>query len=438
MKQLPPASQIPPAAMTANPTLPTLPTSEAGPAAESDGPSAPAAAEPALYDRTFWLVYASNMTLMVAVALLYRYADLVTFLGGDELLLGWIVGVGTVGSLAMRFAQGVGIDRYGPRRIWLVSMVLFVLSLLGHLTVTNLGSPWIWTLRILYSISTAGVFGSSITYVSRRLPVAHMAEVIGALGTSGFIGMALGPLLGDFFRRSEVIERDGLRAMFLTAAALGMASLACAVWATRDQVRPAPRRSPPALWLLWRYHPGAVLLMSAVMGLGFALPTVFLPTFAAQLGIESIGGYFLVYSTTAFAARVLTRRFPHHVGVRVMVHLGMAALVVSLLSYLVVRSSWQLVAPGFFGGIAHALLFPAIVASGAGAFPARYRGLGTTVILAMFDIGTLVGAPFVGGLLQASRALGLPPYPTTFVTVALGMTAAGVFYELRDVRRRSG
>jgi hypothetical protein len=67
--------------------------------------------QPAAYGRVFWFSYAANLCIMVAITLLFRYADFVTLLGGDEFDLGWIVGVGMVGSLAMRCAQGVGIDR---------------------------------------------------------------------------------------------------------------------------------------------------------------------------------------------------------------------------------------------------------------------------------------------------------------------------------------
>src|SRR5437016_6297132 len=75
--------------------------------------------EPNVYGRAFWLSYLALTSLMVAVSLMYRYADFITFLGGTELELGVVVGVGMVGSLLMRLAQGVGIDRYGSRHIWI-------------------------------------------------------------------------------------------------------------------------------------------------------------------------------------------------------------------------------------------------------------------------------------------------------------------------------
>ena len=73
------------------------------------------------YGRQFWLAYTSNALLLVAVALLFRYADFVTLLGGTEFHLGWIVGIGTVGSLFTRLLLGSWLDRYGTRLLWIGS-----------------------------------------------------------------------------------------------------------------------------------------------------------------------------------------------------------------------------------------------------------------------------------------------------------------------------
>src|SRR5206468_11092418 len=52
-----------------------------------------------VYGRAFWLSYLALTSLMIAVSLMYRYADFVTFLGGTELELGSVVGVGMIGNL---------------------------------------------------------------------------------------------------------------------------------------------------------------------------------------------------------------------------------------------------------------------------------------------------------------------------------------------------
>ncbi|MBI3837952.1 MAG: MFS transporter [Planctomycetia bacterium] len=400
-------------------------------------PGAPVDSRRSVYGPEFWCAYVANTALMVAISLMYRYADFVLYLDGTEWTVGRIVGVGMIGSLVMRFFQGFGIDHFGPRKIWLGSMTLFVVSLLGHVWITSVDGPAIFLLRILYSTSVAGAFGASITSVSRSLPVARMAEVIGSLGTSGFIAMALGPQLGDYLCGHDTLTRGDLNTMFYVAAGLGALSLACAELATRGEARPRRRRRPPLVWLFRRYHPGSVMLLGVVMGISFVLPTTFLPAYTKELGIPRTGYFFIVYACTAFLARLATRRFPERVGVKPMIYLGLAAMVVSLLTYLPVRSESYLMLPGLFAGIAHAVLFPSVTAQGSSAFPNRYRGLGTTVMLAMLDIGTLIGAPLIGGLVQYSKTSHLPPYPTTFLVLGIGATAAGVIYAMSNRRAKT-
>jgi len=68
------------------------------PSLHSPHPPAPPTKNPGVYGSHFWLSYAGNLLVMTAVAVLFRYADFVAFLGGTEFHLGWIVGVGMVGS----------------------------------------------------------------------------------------------------------------------------------------------------------------------------------------------------------------------------------------------------------------------------------------------------------------------------------------------------
>lgn len=173
----------------------------------------------------FGHAYLANTSLMIAVSMLFRYADFVTYLGGTEYELGWIVGVGMLGALLMRAVLGAGIDRYGASNIWVASVALVVLSLVGHLWIDRLDSPLIYLLRILYTVSLAGAFGASITFVSLRAPASRTGEVIGSLGSSGFVGMALGPLLADGLFAQSAEGRVAVDRLFLVAAGFGLVSL---------------------------------------------------------------------------------------------------------------------------------------------------------------------------------------------------------------------
>ena len=388
------------------------------------------------YGVPFWRAYLANTAVMVAIALLFRYADFVTLLGGTELHLGWIVGAGTVGSLLVRVLLGTAIDRYGPRLVWLSSLVVFAASCFAHLAVTDYGGPAIYLLRIAFCSAIAGIMGAAMTFISGRAPVVRMAEMIGMLGTSGFLGIVLGTQLGDLLLGTPTIERWQVDRMFLVAGMLGLCAVLFVLGATRDEPRPIRRRRPPLVWLLKRYQPGTVLLVGVAMGIGIGLPATFLRTYAAELGIARIGLFFGVYSPAAILTRIATRRLPERIGLAPMILMGLGLVIVGQLLLLAVDSELMFILPGIGYGMGHAILFPTTVAAGSRAFPNRYRGLGTMLMLATYDVGNLVGAPAAGAIVHFSGRLGLPGYPTMFVSAAATLALAGVVYGLRSWRQK--
>ncbi|HEY4308035.1 MAG TPA: MFS transporter [Pirellulales bacterium] len=384
----------------------------------------------ATYDLAFWLTYVANLSIMIGHSLLFRYADVVFFLGGSELLLGTIVGVGMVGSLAMRLAQGIGIDRYGPRRMWIISGLLFVASCLGHLLLTRADSPLIFVLRIGYACAIAGFFGASITFISSRAPVSRMAEMVGMLGTSGFLAMVIGTWLGDVMIGGAPMTWPRMQLMFVVCAVLGMINVILAAFATRHQHFQPRTRHASAWGLLRRYHPGSVLLVSAATGFGLGLPGTFLRPYAESMNIPGIALFFAVYCPTAFVARFLGRRLPTKIGNRRVLLLGLASMVTGMVLFTIASNQWLLCLPAVALGIAHALLFPSVIAAGTSVFPARNRGLATTLVLAFFDLGTLVGSPIAGGIVSYAGLAGIPAFGSMFVAVAVMIGTSAVVYAL--------
>ncbi|GAG41790.1 unnamed protein product, partial [marine sediment metagenome] len=250
-------------------------------------------------------------------------------LGGSELHLGWIVGVGAVGSLLMRLFLGRGIDRYGPRLVWFCSSVLLAASCFAHLWITSCHGPAIYLWRIVFCCSWAGILVSVMTFVSTRASTPRMAEIVGMLGTSGLLGIVLGTQLGDFLLGTETVQPWQVDRMFLVAGILGICS-ALFVWlATRGQVRPARRRQPPMVWVLRRYHPGTLLLLVGVaIGAGLNLPATFLRPYAAELNIARIALFFNVFAVTAIVTRVATRHLPERFGLQPMILLGLGGVFV--------------------------------------------------------------------------------------------------------------
>ncbi len=401
------------------------------------------------------------------MSLLYRYADFVTLLGGTEFHLGWIVGVGMVGSLAMRLVLGSWIDRYGARPLWLGSLLFFVVACFAHLTVASHTGAAIYLLRICYCCAVAGVGGASMTFVSMRTCNDRLAEMVGMLGTGGFVGVVVGTLLGDLLFGSIAAAPAQVAGMFIAAGLLGLLALPFAAAATRGesalrslQVSPLPlaegqgvrasRETPPTeasphpnplpkregtilrepslLALVRRYCPGIILIIGVTMGMGLGLPSTFLRTYATEQGIPRIGLFFLVYCIAAVVIRVPTRRWSERFGPRRIILLGMAGMTASIAIFPLVHTEWQLALPAVGFGCSHAILWPAVVAAGSVAFPARNRGLATVILLAAWDCGLMVASPSVGAILKYSESVGLPPYPTMFVAMAGLLTLVTLWY----------
>ncbi len=176
------------------------------------------------------------------------------------------------------------------------------------------------------------------------------------------------------------------------------------------------------------------------MGLGLGLPGVFVRPFAQELHIERVKLFFLVYAATAFSVRMIARRWTDVWGVRPMVLTGGTLLSLSMLAFCLVRGPWSLALPAISTGVAHALLFPAVVTGAGHSFAARNRGLATNLIMAMFDLGGLLGQPLAASVLFAAGAAGWPRYTSMFLVMSAVLALATYCYAAttRTRRRRPG
>jgi len=387
------------------------------------------------YDRIFWFTYISNGLTTLANGMMVRYADFVDLIGGDEQQLGLIVGVGMIGSIVIRLAQGEAIDRCGSARVWFWSVIIYSLSLILHLAVSSASTPAVFLVRALMQAGLAGIFGSSITFVALRVPAKRMAEIIGALGTSGFLGLMIGPLISDWLGSGHAPAEQMVSQMFWTATVLAVGSAVVTWFATRGAAMPVHHSRPSLLQVIRRHHPLMISATAAVMGAGFAIPATFLRPFAVELNISSVGLFFVVYALMGFGARLASRSLFERFGNRPWISVGLVLLTISYLFYIPVTKTWHLIAPAAIAGVAHALLFPSIMSAGTAAFPRQSMGVATSLILAMFDVGTFISAPLIGIFLRIARPLTPNAYPWMFAGVACVFAAVTVVFLLSSAAR---
>ncbi len=389
-----------------------------------------------VYNRQFLLVYVANFALVTANTLMFRFAEFVAWLGGSEQSTGAIIGTGFAGVLLVRLTLGQGIDRYGTRAAWCLFSLLFIAGcgmFLGYLGVVSPASSpslaLLYVARTIYSIGLAGMFTCSVVHVQNMVPVFRRTEAIGVLGTSGFLAMIVGASLGDAIFHFYPQGEGRYAALFGSSGGLGIFYLATMVWFTRRHFHVRPQQAPPAFKLLVHYWPGTVVIVAMTLGMALALTTVFLTRFATVHHLPGIRTFFTAYSIVALIFRVPSTQWSRTIGRHKTILLGLVGNACGHAALPFVRSEWQFVVPAMACGFGHALLYPAIVSLGSGTFPRQYRGLGTTLILGLIDLGTAVSPPILGWIIDRYG------FDVMFYSAAACGLAVTLYYALTAARK---
>lgn len=361
-------------------------------------------------------------------ALTFRFAELVAYLGGTEETTGHIVRIGILGALASRLVLGQLLDHYGTRRVWLICTLIFGAGCFGFLFCHDVG--WlIYLCRTGFAVGVAGMSTAAILHIQNQVPRERRTEVIGNFGSSGFVGLVSGTQAGDLIFR--VIENPDQRFQILFGAvgALSVLYLGIVLMMMRGVVHDRPPKTPPVHRLVFRYWPGAIVLVAIFMGVGLTVTTVFLTRMTTYRSLGGIGTFFLGYCGCAFLFRVAASGWARIIGRHWLVILGLLGHGTGHMVLAFATEQWHLIPAALTCGFGHALLFPSVVSLGAGPFPREYRGTGTAIILGFTEVGIAASAPFLGSIIdQGVRNNVSDPFaPMLFFTAGVAVSIALVY-----------
>ncbi len=354
-----------------------------------------------VYDRSFWLAYAANGCAVTAFALHFRFADFVDFLGGSATATGTIWGVGMLGAVLARILTGWQADHRGLRWPWVAGAVLYAAASVGFLLVERVG-PLIYVLRVAFSVALAAMFCCAVGFVWRGVPTPRRAEAVGLMGTSGFLGMVLGPQLADAVFRLPLSPWWQYKALFGLAAALAFLELAIVLVAVAQPSAAWHTRRPelPLVNVLLRFFPSTVVPVTLLMGAAQSVVFTFLTRFVAARGLQGIGPFFAIYALWALCVRVIGRRVPERLGLERAILIACLLYGVTGLAFLWVDSYVALALVALIGGTGHAIMFPCVTALGAGHFPQDYTVTGVAVTLGLVDLANFIMAPTLGWIID--------------------------------------
>lgn len=393
----------------------------------SAGPETPPPREgrQGVFDRSFWLAYAANGVSVTAFAMHFRFADFVDFLGGSATVIGLIWGIGMVGAALARLFVGWHVDHRGLRWPWVSSALVLFATSAGFVLVERVG-PLIYLLRVVFSLALAAQFCCVVAFVWRGVPIVRRAEALGLMGTSGFIGMTVGPQISDALLSLPLDPATNYKLMFSAAAALALidvliacyaVSIPSAAWSTHQRT--------VGLWRVLRaYWPRGAMPATLVMGVTQTVHFTFLTRFVQEIGLSGVGPFFAVYAVWALIVRVLGRKLPERLGLERAIVVSIALLAVSSGLLATVDSLAGIILVAFIAGTGHAIIFPCTTALGASYFPLEYTVTGLAVTLSLVDLANVICSPVLG---LAADLLG---FRAMFLVASATVALAGVSFAL--------
>jgi MFS family permease len=383
------------------------------------------------------LAFISQTWFVLANMLVAHYSRWVAFLGGDVSTVGWVMSAGAIFALALRPWMGQWINRLGARNTWALGYLVFAVSSLGNLLLHDRLSIVIYGLRTGLVLGAAMVFASSLTYVTQIAPTSRRTEAIGVLGAGGFVGMLLGPFLGDLILGPSDRQWLDFAWLFIVAAIAALTPLVFLLFLQRPPGQTNYRSHVTLRGFVrdaLQHWPGSILLVNIAFGICMTVPLGFLYKFIDDAHIEPgsyspVGLFFVGYAGWGLTVRLGLRRLADQVGRRKVLLVGLMFMALGMFSFPWVDRghSFLLILPGLICGTGHALMFHTMTALSLEPFPNEVRGTGSALSLMALDMGTVAGAPVLGVLAK------LGGYGTMFAAIGAACLLVTLLYAAASI-----
>jgi predicted MFS family arabinose efflux permease len=231
-------------------------------------------------------------------------------LGASETEVGIAIASTAIAALVMRPAVGWASDLFGRRPLLIGGAAVSIIALLLHLVAGTL--PVFIAARSLFGAGGAFFFVACLAAAGDLAPAERRGEAFSFLSLSLYLGVAIGPPIGELVLRGDNYAPVWIVAAGATVIALGLSFLtpetAPSVLARRGGDTPRPRAR--------LFHPAGLfpglLILAGVWGMAGFL--AFVPLYVGQLGMEGAGLPLVLYALIVVGLRIVGARLPDRLG----------------------------------------------------------------------------------------------------------------------------
>lgn len=317
-------------------------------------------------------------------------------LGGNDQLIGLVVGIFTFSALILRPIAGHALESKGRAAVYLTGLAIFVLSV-GSYAFT-LSILFLFIMRIIQGAGWGFSTTASGTIATDLVPVQKRGEGLGYFGLSGNLAMAIGPSLGLI-----LAEEFTFKILFFVCAFFGLMALLLSLLIKFKKVEHHTKQTSGKKWDFYEksaLKPSWLMMFITVTFGGIA---TFLPLYAKENGVSGIQLYFLLYALALMLTRTFAGKLYDKKGHRAVFIPGALLILGAMLLLSWLPNNTVLFTAAILYGIGFGSLQPALQAWSVAQTPANRRGMANATFFSFFDLGIGIGAIIFG---QIGHAFG--------------------------------
>ena len=378
-----------------------------------------------IWTRDFLLICLANFFVFLGFQMTLPTIPLfVESLGGNERLIGLIVGIFTFSALIVRPFAGQALETKGRRLVFLFGLVVFVFTvgLFGFMTSIFL----LFAMRIIQGIGWGFSTTASGTIATDLIPSKRRGEGMGYYGLFGNVAIAIGPSLGLIL--ADVLKFEQL---FIICGFLGLIAWLLASVIHYKKVDPISKRTSMKFNFYEKsaIQPAILVFFITVTFGGIA---TFLPLYTVQQGVSGIQWYFLIYAVALMVTRIYAGQIYDRKGHQAVYIPSAVLITIAMLLLAWMPSNTVLFIAAILYGLGFGSVQPALQAWAVEKSAENRKGMANATFYSFFDLGIGIGAILFG---QIGYWLG---YRSIYITAAGSVFISILIYIFWLLRNKKG
>lgn len=369
-----------------------------------------------IWTRDFILICLANFFIFLGFQMTLPTIPLfVEHLGGNDQLIGFVVGIFTFSALLLRPFAGHALESKGRRFVYLFGLTIFVLSVGSFGFAMSI--MFLFALRIIQGVGWGFSTTASGTIATDLIPATRRGEGMGYYGLSGNLALAFGPSLG--LALAGVLT---FKQLFFICAGLGIAAL---LLSSKIRYKKVEKSESASVTVKWDFYEKTALSPSLLLffiTVTFGGIASFLPLYTEQKGIAGIQWYFLIYALALMLTRTFAGKLYDKRGHQAVFIPGALLIIVAMVLLAWLPNSSILFVAAFLYGFGFGSVQPALQAWSIEKAPKNRKGMANATFFSFFDLGVGVGAMAFG---QIGHLFG---YGSIYKTAAVSVIISIILY----------